>query len=76
MSSALLVRKVVWRADGLGDIAQLVEKAALLLGIKPDGLQGRTESLATIMNNEFQAISMVNSSQGVDRSCRQPRRSD
>jgi hypothetical protein len=38
----------------LSNVAELVE--ALLFSIKPDRLQGRTEPLTPIVDDEFQAI--------------------
>ena len=41
--------------NGLPDVAELVEQAALFDGIKVDGGQGGAQATAAIVNDQFQA---------------------
>jgi len=55
-STALLGGEILWRAEGLVDVAQFVEEATLQVRIKPNGLQGRAESCTSITDDEFQTV--------------------
>src|SRR5512139_4097019 len=43
-------------ADGVVEVAQLVEEAALFGGAEVDAVEGRAEPGPAIMDNEFQAV--------------------
>jgi len=55
-SPPLFSGKTVWQVNRIGNVAEFVEEAALLFGIEPDRLQGGTEPLPTIVDDQFQAV--------------------
>jgi hypothetical protein len=48
---ALFRGQAGWQANGLGNVAELVEETALLCSIEPDRLQGGTKPRSPIMDD-------------------------
>ena len=55
LAHTFVPREVLGHANGLPDVAQLVEQAALFDGIKVDRGQGGAQATPAIVNDQFQA---------------------
>mgnify|MGYP001827654431 CR=1 FL=1 len=61
MSTALLSGKVIGQADGVVEVAELVEEAALILSAEVDGAQSGAQAAAPVMDDQLQAVLMSDS---------------